>query len=205
MEIEQILTAIKFKDSSVDSMLKLNDDTAEVLTLVVGDRFRNYKVRMWAIEALVLLGDKRAVTPIMQVLKDKEMNIRAAAVKALGVLGDEQVFDALADRLANDKSDMVRQIALIALRSMIKLEKPKSKLKLVEIAQILTKLVKNQDSWLFVNAIVVLGEIGDTTALPHLEQVSNPSTEVDLDYNFTTIGRLVEEVIENILLRSKLA
>jgi HEAT repeat protein len=55
--------------------------------------------RYYAAEALGLLGDHRAVEPLLGVLWDKSLDVRYVAAEALGRLRDERALDPLADLL----------------------------------------------------------------------------------------------------------
>ena len=52
-------------------------------------------VRRAAVEALVRLGDVRAVEPLLAMLRDSDGDVRLAAVEALGRLGDVRAVEPL--------------------------------------------------------------------------------------------------------------
>ncbi len=67
-----------------------------------------------AAEVLMLLGDKRAVDPLVKSLDDKRDFVRCAAAKALGVLGDKRAVVPLIKSLC-DETNFVRSAVAIAL------------------------------------------------------------------------------------------
>ncbi len=71
-------------------------------------------VRWCAAEALVKLGDARAVGPLIAALNDENNQVRWCAAKALGNLGDARAVGPLIAAL-NDENDVVRQYAAEAL------------------------------------------------------------------------------------------
>jgi HEAT repeat protein len=60
-------------------------------------------VRWRAAAILGKLGDRRAVSPLIQVLRDENPSVRGWAVEALGLLGDEQALSAL-EALCHDET-----------------------------------------------------------------------------------------------------
>lgn len=70
--------------------------------------------------AAVILGkieDKRAVDPLIKALEDKDMNVKANAVKALGCLADTKAIDPLVP-LLKDVNETVRLNAVTALGAL---------------------------------------------------------------------------------------
>jgi HEAT repeat protein len=50
---------------------------------------------MRRVEALVKIGDRQAVPPLIQALGDRDERVRVAACEALGAIGDRQAVPAL--------------------------------------------------------------------------------------------------------------
>jgi len=78
----------------------------------------NTEQRTDAVVYFVRSGDDFAITALIEALDDQEEAIRIAAVEALGNLKNEKAIEPLADVLANDKSDSVREAALTALANI---------------------------------------------------------------------------------------
>ena len=75
-------------------------DHSSVHTLLacLNDKHENYKVRLSCADALGRLGDKYAVTSLMNVVSDdeeKSVYIRESAAVALGLIGDMRAVDSL--------------------------------------------------------------------------------------------------------------
>ncbi len=66
---------------------------------------------------LGLLGDERAVDPLIAALKDEDAVVRVAAARALGRIGDERAVDPLIGAL-QDEDEIVREAAAWALGSI---------------------------------------------------------------------------------------
>jgi len=76
-------------------------------------------VRVGAIDALGFIGDKRAVNPLVSILKTKseESIIRGSAAYALGRIGDPEALNPLIDALS-DEDFSIREWAIKALVKM---------------------------------------------------------------------------------------
>ncbi len=79
----------------------------------------SYKVRAQAAIVLGKLGDKRAVPPLIDALRDDEEAVRSVAANSLGRLGDPQALDALRARM-DDPSLGVRGAAGKAIAAIEK-------------------------------------------------------------------------------------
>jgi len=75
-----------------------------VVLLIFALADRNTTVRRSAALALALKKDKRASTPLIASLKDKDVDVRWCVIHALSRCGDEQALPALEQIQANDKS-----------------------------------------------------------------------------------------------------
>ena len=68
-----------------------------------------YRGKRWAAAtALGRLGDKRAVEPLIEALKDPDSMVRASAANALGLIGDPRALDALKTAATADSDHFVR-------------------------------------------------------------------------------------------------
>lgn len=78
-----------------------------------------------ASQALGLLGDPRAFSPLIDALNDESEEVRRAAVQALGVLGDPRAIDPLKKAL-EDRKKGVREAAAEALGKLAQVSQPGS-------------------------------------------------------------------------------
>ncbi len=75
-----------------------NMEAVSLLLYCLNSKDENYKVRLACAEALGKIGDKYAVTPLINVVSDdeeKSVYVKESAVKALGMIGDERAVDTL--------------------------------------------------------------------------------------------------------------
>jgi len=87
--------------------------SADAYLAALGDSDK--RVRRQAAAALEVLGDKRAVEPLIALFAhDASPEVRGNAARALGRLGDERAFDLVA-RAIDDPDHDVRVIAVFAL------------------------------------------------------------------------------------------
>lgn len=83
----------------------LGDATAfDILVNILKDKYRSPKIRGFAAEALADLKDRRAVVPLIEVLKDMSVEVRFWATFSLGELGDEQALSELQKLVLSDTS-----------------------------------------------------------------------------------------------------
>lgn len=73
------------------------------------------------IDALAILGEKKASENIAPLLQNTDPSVRMHAAKALGTLGDKKLMPPLEELLEKDEHDFVRKEASIA---MGKIENP---------------------------------------------------------------------------------
>ena len=79
-----------YKDSS----------TVEALLYCLNNKGENYKIRLACADALGRIGDRFAVKPLIDVVKDEEeksVYVKESATFALGLLGDTSAIDPLVD------------------------------------------------------------------------------------------------------------
>lgn len=72
--------------------------TVGALLYCLNNKEENYKIRLACADALGRIGDKFAVTPLINVVKDedeKSVYVKESATFALGLLGDESAIDPL--------------------------------------------------------------------------------------------------------------
>ena len=59
--------------------------------------------KTWFIKALGMLGDKRAVAPLCELLANESLFVRGGAVAALGAIGDPKALEPLRRARANER------------------------------------------------------------------------------------------------------
>ena len=75
-----------------------NTDVISSLLYCMNNKEENYRVRLACADALVRIGNKYAVTPLINLAKDeteKSIYLRESAVSALSMLGDKSAVDPL--------------------------------------------------------------------------------------------------------------
>ena len=73
-----------------------NNEAVSLLLYCMNSKDENYKIKLACAEALGKIGDKFAVTPLINVISDdeeKSVYVKESAVKALGMIGDERAVD----------------------------------------------------------------------------------------------------------------
>lgn len=100
-----------------------DNSSVHVLLYCLNDKHENYKVRLSCADALGKLGDKYAVTTLMDVVADedeKSIYIRESAAVALGLIGDMRAVDSLVKIIESkngimDKFSFLKEKAIEAL------------------------------------------------------------------------------------------
>ena len=100
-----------------------NTDVVSSLLYCLNNKDENYRVRLACADALGRIGDRFAVAPLIEVVKDeneKSVYLRESAVSALGLLGDSRAIDPLVSILETkqgimDKFSFLKERAIEAL------------------------------------------------------------------------------------------
>jgi HEAT repeat protein len=108
-----------------------------------------------AAEALIKIGDTRAVEPLIGVLNKDSIDLRFKAAEALGKIGDARAVEPLIEAL-KDKQPTVRKRAAESL----------GEIRDTRAVEPLIDALK--DKWIRCQAAEALGEIGDTRAVEPL-------------------------------------
>lgn len=103
-----------------------NTDVVSSLLYCLNNKDEHYKVRLACADALGRLGDRFAVAPLIEVVKDedeKSVYLRESAVSALGLLGDTRALDPLVSILETkqgilNKFTFLKERAIEALIKM---------------------------------------------------------------------------------------
>ena len=121
----------------------------------------------WGAIALGKTGDKRAVEPLTDALKDEDREVRISAAQVLGELQDKRAIEPLVERLT-DEDDQVSGRAAIALQNMGK-----------DALQPLVKAFTHSQGRVRSCIVWDLGAVGDSTVLDLLvEALQDPCWKV---------------------------
>ena len=103
-----------------------NTDYVSTLLYCLNNKDENYRVRLACADGLGKIGDRFAVAPLIDVVKDEEeksVYVRESAVSALGLLGDNRAIDPLVSILETkqgimDKFSFLKERIIEALNKM---------------------------------------------------------------------------------------
>lgn len=103
-----------------------NTSVVSSLLYCLNNKDENYRVRLACADALGRIGDRFAVAPLIEVVKDEEeksVYLRESAVSALGLLGDTRAIDPLVSILETkqgiiDKFSFLKERVIEALSKM---------------------------------------------------------------------------------------
>ena len=103
-----------------------NTDVVSALLYCLNNKNENYRIRLACADALGKIGDKYAVAPLIDIVKDedeKSIYVKESAALALGILGDERAIDPLVSILEAkqgimDKFSFLKERAIEALNKM---------------------------------------------------------------------------------------
>ena len=127
------------------------------------------------IKALGEIRDKRAIEPLLTVLKNKEISLREEAVKALGQIGDQEVVKPLISVLQNEKNSTLRRQTIRALGST------RDKRAVEPLLEALQREIQKPRSEANIEIIVeiagALGKLKDERAITCLMSLFNEYTE----------------------------
>ncbi|MBC8470844.1 MAG: HEAT repeat domain-containing protein [Planctomycetes bacterium] len=95
------------------SIFQFSVDTSLIMSFL---KRKEYRIRSLAIESLGLLGDKRAVGPLIDSLRtEKDRYVRMYIYYALGQLGDKRAVEPLIKCLATEEDDYIWRYIVKAL------------------------------------------------------------------------------------------
>ncbi len=100
----------KIKERTVYALEAIGKPSVETLIMALKKRGNSVRLRGLIIDALVSIGDRKAVVPLIGALKDQYPDIRRKAMIALGKLKDKRAFGPLLNML-KDKDKWVRRAA----------------------------------------------------------------------------------------------
>lgn len=121
---EEKLVQIRVLATKALANLK-NMEAVSLLLYCLNSKEENYKIRLACAEALGKIGDKFAVTPLINVVSDdeeKSIYVKESAVKALGMIGDERAVDTLVNILET-KRGLIDKFTYLKERAIESLSK----------------------------------------------------------------------------------
>ena len=118
----------------------------------------DYEIRSKAAKALGDIGDKKAVEPLIQALRDEYFHVRLEAVKALAKIADERTIKAFISVFENEKE--VSWVLDSAIEALVKIGKP--------TVEPLIKALKHKSWSVRWGAVETLGKIKDRGAVDSL-------------------------------------
>ncbi len=141
------------------------------------------------------IGDKSAVPALRDMLKrrNENTNSRLYAASSLAMLGDEEGFKIVID-IANNKLINLKSRCL-AIEALVKLDNK-------EAVPDLIASLKDEHPNIRASAAKALGEIGDVSALPALEQALEDKTRTESG-PYTRVNQAAAEAITQIQNQSK--
>lgn len=136
-------------------------------------------IKIAAFTGIVENSEKDAVDYIINALKDNNVKLRKAAIKAISLLRDTKELKKLADNIQNFPSDSK------ALLINMLAEKRQT-----AILPAIKKALADQDSEVRLSAIKAIGYIGDTTFIPALLEVINTGAQIEKELARTSLRKL---------------
>jgi len=144
-------------------------------------------VRWCSAEVLGEIGDKRAVEPLIQALKDVKADVRKSAAEALGKLRDRRATEPLIQAL----KDVKRDVRGSATEALAKIGEP--------AVEPLISALRDKDTNVQKGSAETLGEIGDKRAvepLIHASKVEDEAVRKAAENALEQIQRRKEELHE---------
>ncbi|MBI4650010.1 HEAT repeat domain-containing protein [Candidatus Desantisbacteria bacterium] len=141
----------KNREAAINIIREINNDLAiDPLITLLED------CELSAIKRLGEIRDKRAVNPLIKLIKNDSTDIKIASIQALGEIGDTQAVEPLIDVFKNDLNKYVLMTVRAALSKLKKNDEP--------VLNYFTPFTQNKDKDLRVYAARSLGNAGDKDA-----------------------------------------
>jgi len=161
-----------------------NTDVVSSLLYCLNNKDENYRVRLACADALGRIGDKYAVAPLIEVVKDedeKSVYLRESAVSALGLLGDSRAVDPLVSILETkqgimDKFSFLKERAIEAL---IKVGLCNSE----RVFRALRNSLSDESAQVRINAIEALMDSDHPKAFETIKNTLENDTDVEVRKN----------------------
>ena len=154
------------------AIANLKDTTAvNALLYCLNNKKENYKIRFACADALGKIGDKYAVAPLIEVVRDedeKSVYLRESAASALGMLGDLRAVESLVGILET-KNGLIDKFTFLkerVLEALGKLNVGGNK----RVFNALKKSLKDESPQIRINAIEALMESGCEEAVSLIKE-----------------------------------
>lgn len=199
-DVEGLINALKFGDCIIRKeaamAFKKIPDKRALFPLIDALKYQNWhdnyvimgSVREYAAEALGVLGDIKAVDPLIDALYDKDEEVRWKAAWALGNIGDRRAVEPLIYSLSDERW-YVRRYAAASLGKL------KDKMSVMDLITAL-----NDNEWQVRRyAAEALGKIGDERAIKPLVNLLGDS---DGDVRWKAIyslGKMKKAAVEPLI------
>jgi HEAT repeat protein len=155
-------------------LIKIGAFAVEPLIAVLQDH-NSFPLHCETIKVLGAIKDKRAVEPLLNVLRDNKIQLREEVVKALGQIGDETVVKPLISMLLNENGIPFRCETIRALGST---KDNRAVEPLIDVLQQESRkppLDTNMN--IILEVVIALGKIKDERAITHLVSLFNVYTD----------------------------
>ena len=181
-----------------------NTEVVSSLLYCLNNKNENYRVRLACADALGRIGDRFAVAPLIEVVKDedeKSVYLRESAVSALGLLGDTRAIDPLVSILEAkqgimDKFSFLKERAIEALTKMGFNDNER-------IFKALKNSLSDESSQVSINAIEALMESENPKAYETIKKCLEQDSDIEVKknamialYNMSD-RRILDEVISS--------
>jgi len=174
------------RTSAITALATIGAPAVEGLLLTLENNIETETARVNSASVLGTIGDKRAVMPLINALKDQNKNIRAVSATSLGILKDRRALTPLIEAL-NDNDLVTRTNSATSLGLMV------DKTATQPLLKILTN--KDEREKLRTTALDSLGLIKDTVAMEPILKVLIDEYEKDgIRKSAATAMRLMENV-----------
>ena len=124
-ELKEKFLNVRIMSAKAIGNLK-NTDAVSALLYCLNNKNENYRIRLACADSLGRIGDRFAVAPLIEVIKDedeKSIYLKESATKALGLLGDIRAIEPLVNILETkqgimDKFSFLKERIIEALNKM---------------------------------------------------------------------------------------
>ena len=143
---ERIIAGVSGGQAAVDPTQLLKDESEEI--------------RLDAVRTLKFSHDPRALSALVEALRDASLKVKAEAVQAIVTLGDQATGPVI--RLLNDATDEADYLTARFAAKALGLIGDRS------ISSVLVELLKSDDRFVACEAALALGRVGESKAVPDL-------------------------------------
>ncbi|HGE71078.1 TPA: hypothetical protein ENX78_09605 [Candidatus Poribacteria bacterium] len=176
--------ASSIRDGAVSALSSIGAPAVDGLIAILSNPNESETARVSSASALGTIGDKRAVIPLINALKDGNKNVRAISASSLGILRDRRALMPLIDAL-NDSDIVVKTNSAASLGLIADKTATQPLLKIL--------VDKNEREKVRTTALDSLGLIKDTTTLEPILKILIDEYEKDgIRKSAATALRLME-------------